>query len=258
MLFRSDYSKKFLQAVYNAGLPSNDPRIADRFLASLTLPVQTLIRVTVARVGRNKGNNNDEWTVDFITQVGRDILGDDASVYAEAASLIPGANKTVSMATRGEHSGEVTKKQFKKKFMNKVTKNYFCKNHGANGTHDTKDCFSSKKHERAEAGEKRCFRCKKPWVRGHTCDGKKKVLAVRQANNEGSAAGNKEASEEDLLDQATANVSTMMEGVSFDCKYQEKLKDKRGKMNLLTPILIENQKLMGLVDTGSEDRKSVV
>ena len=248
----SDYSKKFLQAVYNAGLPSNDPRIADRFLASLTLPVQTLIRVTVARVGRNKGNNNDEWTVDFITQVGRDILGDDASVYAEAASLIPGANKTVSMATRGEHSGEVTKKQFKKKFMNKVTKNYFCKNHGANGTHDTKDCFSSKKHERAEAGEKRCFRCKKPWVRGHTCDGKKKVLAVRQANNEGSAAGNKEASEEDLLDQATANVSTMMEGVSFDCKYQEKLKDKRGKMNLLTPILIENHKLMGLVDTGSD------
>lgn len=30
-----NYSRRFLQAVFNAGLPRNGPRIADRFLSSL-------------------------------------------------------------------------------------------------------------------------------------------------------------------------------------------------------------------------------
>lgn len=100
----SDYSKRFFGAVYNAGLPSNDPRIADRFLASLTLPVQTLIRVTVARVDRNKNTGVEGWTVEYDTQVGRDILSDDASVYAEATAQIPGANRVSQYASSGGNS----------------------------------------------------------------------------------------------------------------------------------------------------------
>ncbi|KAG0760680.1 hypothetical protein G6F22_019062 [Rhizopus arrhizus] len=88
----SDYSKKFLQAVFYAGLPKDDPRIADRFLASLTLPVQTIIRMTVTRV-EGKRSRPHNWTVEYLSQVGRDVLGDDNSLYAEATAMIPGANR---------------------------------------------------------------------------------------------------------------------------------------------------------------------
>ncbi|KAG1081419.1 hypothetical protein G6F39_013905 [Rhizopus arrhizus] len=135
-----DYSKKFLQAVYNAGLPSDDPRIADRFLASLTLSVQTLIRVTVARVGKNKADTNEKWTVEYITQVGRDILGDDNKLYAEATALIPGANKSDTGKSRYSENGSRgdgslsghRRHQFKRRSQNmtKVNKHYFCTHHG--------------------------------------------------------------------------------------------------------------------------------
>ncbi|KAG1492964.1 hypothetical protein G6F52_013295 [Rhizopus delemar] len=137
-----DYSKKFLQAVYNAGLPSDDPRIADRFLASLTLSVQTLIRVTVARVGKSKDDANERWTVEYITQVGRDILGDDNKLYAEATALIPGANKSDTVKSRYSENGSRgdgslsghRRHQFKRRShnMTKVNKNYFCTHHGKN------------------------------------------------------------------------------------------------------------------------------
>ncbi|OAD65442.1 hypothetical protein PHYBLDRAFT_184143, partial [Phycomyces blakesleeanus NRRL 1555(-)] len=83
-----DYSKKFLQAVYDAGLPKNDARVADRFLASLTRQVQTLLRLTMTRLDFN-GETKRDWTVEQLTQIGRDILGDDNRMYAEATQLIP-------------------------------------------------------------------------------------------------------------------------------------------------------------------------
>ncbi|EPB86417.1 hypothetical protein HMPREF1544_06779 [Mucor circinelloides 1006PhL] len=44
-----DYSCRFQQAVYNPGLQLDDPRTADRFMASLILPVQTAVRITLVR-----------------------------------------------------------------------------------------------------------------------------------------------------------------------------------------------------------------
>jgi hypothetical protein len=249
----SEYSKRFLQAVYNAGLPSNDPRIADRFLASLTLPVQTIIRVTVARVGRNKNANGENWTVEYITQVGRDILGDDASAYAVATSLIPNANDNSRMVNRSSVMSNGESKTFRKKpkFSHKVVKSYFCKHHGKNGTHDTGDCFSLKNQDKP-AG-KSCYTCKKPWVPGHKCasSNTKKVLAVSKNDQ---ASGKREENEGKLIDEATSEINSMMEGLTYDCKYTntEKEKEVNDMFNLLTPIIIENQKLMGRIDTGRD------
>lgn len=58
-------------------------------------------------VGRNKDDGNEGWTVDYITQVGRDILGDDASVYAETTSLIPGANRGSSNGSNGGNQRQI-------------------------------------------------------------------------------------------------------------------------------------------------------
>lgn len=240
----SDYSKKFLEAVYNAGLPSNDPRIADRFLASLTLPVRTLIRVTVARVGRNKSSSNEDWTIEYITQVGRDILGDDPFVYREATALIPGANRTPQAMNNGggNSTGNSHGRTFHKKhtFPNKVSKSYFCKHHGKNGTHNSKDCFSLKKQGKS-ASNNSCYKCKKPWIKGHRCGENKLVLAIARGKAEGSSE--KENNEENL-----------MEDLSYNCKYPntENKNESNEMFNLLIPIIIENQKLMGRTDTGSD------
>jgi hypothetical protein len=45
-------------------------------LASLTKPVQTLIRVAMNSVKAGSSGENAEYTVDQIAQIGRDILGD--------------------------------------------------------------------------------------------------------------------------------------------------------------------------------------
>ncbi|EIE87751.1 hypothetical protein RO3G_12462 [Rhizopus delemar RA 99-880] len=263
-----DYSKKFLQAVYNAGLPSDDPRIADRFLASLTLSVQMLMRVTVARVGKSKIDTNEKWTVEYITQVGRDILGDDNKLYAEATALIPGANKSDTVKSRYNENGSRgdgslsghRRHQFKRRSRNmtKVNKNYFCTHHGKNGTHDTVDCFTTKRVEKVNTNKK-CFKCGQPWSREHKCkNNDKKVFAVTSHKNDNNPDDDAVKDKTALLDQATSEVNTMMEGLSYDCKYQNKERTldkkeiKANAFNLLTPIIIENEKLMGLVDTGSD------
>ncbi|EIE92659.1 hypothetical protein RO3G_17370 [Rhizopus delemar RA 99-880] len=209
-----DYSKKFLQAVYNAGLPSDDPRIADRFLASLTLSVQTLIRVTVARVGKSKADTNEKWTVEYITQVGRDILGDDNKLYAEATALIPGANKSDTVKSRYNENGSRgdgslsghRRHQFKRRShnMTKVNKNYFCTHHGKNGTHDTVDCFTTKRVEKVNTNKK-CFKCGQPWSREHKCkNNDKKVFAVTSRKDDNDPDDDVVKDKTALLDQATS------------------------------------------------------
>jgi hypothetical protein len=78
-----DYSCRFQQAVYNAGLQLDDPRVADRFMASLILPVQTVVRITLVRE-----QGGGAWTVDRITQVARDVLGDKARNYVQTFDFI--------------------------------------------------------------------------------------------------------------------------------------------------------------------------
>ncbi|OAD81191.1 hypothetical protein PHYBLDRAFT_157086 [Phycomyces blakesleeanus NRRL 1555(-)] len=160
-----DYSKKFLRAVYNAGLPKDDARIADRFLASLTLSVQTLVRVTMARSGPN-GESKRDWTVEQITQIGRDILGDDNRLYAEATRLIPGSrgqpekNNEEHPRKKLHHSNKITKHE----------KTFFCSHHGKNPTHESSKCFTLINHKnKASSSNSRnpCRRCGENYYHGH-------------------------------------------------------------------------------------------
>ncbi|KAG1143413.1 hypothetical protein G6F37_003239 [Rhizopus arrhizus] len=143
---------KDVTEVNNQVIRYDDPHIADRFLASLTLSVQTLIRVTVARVGKNKADTNERWTVEYITQVGRDILGDDNKLYAEATALIPGANKSGTVKSRysenssrgdGSLSGH-RRHQFKRRSQNMTKVN--------------KHPGNEKVYERSELSSEQVFR----------------------------------------------------------------------------------------------------
>ncbi|KAG1038185.1 hypothetical protein G6F43_012731 [Rhizopus delemar] len=48
--------------------------------------------MTVTRV-EGKRSRPHNWTVEYLLQVGRDVLGDDNSLHAEATAMIPGANR---------------------------------------------------------------------------------------------------------------------------------------------------------------------
>ncbi|KAG1443499.1 hypothetical protein G6F56_010652 [Rhizopus delemar] len=205
----ADYSKRFLQSVYNASLSKDDARIADRFLASLTLPVQTLVRVTMARSGPT-GESKRDWTVEQITQIGRDILGDDNRLYAEATQLIPGA-RSHNEKNYGTHQ-EKKRRDYDHKPKDRVRKPetpYFCSHHGRNRTHESKDCFTlkNKKVNGVAKDLNPCRRCDEPYGPGHICKkGKVPVLAVTKDATE----------KESVLEQVDSNIDSQMEDIHFD------------------------------------------
>ncbi|KAL9549488.1 hypothetical protein PS6_006065 [Mucor atramentarius] len=167
-----DYSCRFQQAVYNAGLQLDDPRVAGRFMASLILPVQTAVRITLVRE-----QGTESWTVDRITQVARNVLGDDNRFYAHATSLLPGGVQDPSVyencrerrgyqgSSRGTSSGRSGQHGFKRSENNHgVSKKFHCEQHGPNDSHGSKDCqFLKFKRARAEG---KCVKCGKPYERG--------------------------------------------------------------------------------------------
>lgn len=183
-----DYSCRFQQAVYNAGLQLDEPRIADRFMASPILPVQTAVRITLVR-----GQEDAEsWTVDRITQVARDVLGDDNRFYAHATALLPGgvsesAERSVHDQERRGYqprgsslSGRRNHDKSKRPERGGVAKKYHCEQHGPKETHGSKDCqFLKFKKARAEG---KCVKCWKPFERGHDCGAARRPPGVGPSN----------------------------------------------------------------------------
>jgi hypothetical protein len=256
-----DYAKRFQTAMFDAGLPRECPRVADRFLASLTKPVQTLIRVAMNSVKAGSSGENAEYTVDQIAQIGRDILGDDHTSYNEAVSLLPGApvvERRKEKAPYYHHHKNAARRVQK---ASKVAKPFSCIHHGNNATHDTKDCFLAKR--RAErppsvkkANGKECWTCGvSPWRPGHRCGAAESsssstVLAVMPA------ASSSEKSIEQQVQEDLEMADSEIENQSYQCKYlnENKKSDKlkaNDAFNLCTPLIVESERLLGRVDTGS-------
>lgn len=265
-----DYSCRFQQAVYNAGLQLDDPRVADRFMASLILPVQTAVRITLVRE-----QGGEAWTVDRITQVARDVLGDDNRFYAHATSLLPGAVPAPNERVN-EFQGSSSKLPSWKRGGSKrggfgagagtnhgVSKRFHCEQHGNNDTHGTKDCaFLRFKKARAEG---KCVKCGEKFFRGHDC-GKKppgvgpsgtalnhEVFATSVASSSSSSSAKKDEEKEKSEEE-----DDLMEELSFQCKLAatNEKKIETNFFTLLTPLLICRDesvcKAIGKVDTGSQ------
>ncbi|KAL9538502.1 hypothetical protein MBANPS3_010881, partial [Mucor bainieri] len=152
----------------------DEPRIADRFMASLILPVQTAVRITLVR----EQEDEDSWTVDRITQVARDVLGVDNRFYAHATDMLPGGTAAevdqgrAERGYRGSGRGSSARDRrspdhrFKRPERGGVAKKYHCEQHGSNDTHGSKDCqFLKFKKARAEG---KCVKCCKPYDRSTT------------------------------------------------------------------------------------------
>ncbi|OAD73731.1 hypothetical protein PHYBLDRAFT_168165 [Phycomyces blakesleeanus NRRL 1555(-)] len=172
-----DYSKKFLQAVSDADLAKDDAHIADRFLTSLTVQVQTLLRFIINRLDLG-GELKRDWTVEQLTQIGRGILGDDNRLHAEATQPIPDKNvhteNIMEKRTDKKMASYSRKKVNHNSVQHRVSKperSFFCSHHGKNHTHESSECFTlvnRKPKVSISDSCNPCRRCGENYIRGHT------------------------------------------------------------------------------------------
>ena len=149
-----------------------------------------------------------------------------------------------------------------------------CIKHGVNHTHDSNHCYSlgkrgntnnflGKSNTPATAASKLCRYCNKAWSYNHTCreyyssdrykereELKNKILSVHIVDTK--------AVKEDAENDAE-KLKTMLDKLAYDCKSVDNnfeiLMTKTEGINpfkLITPIYVENVKLLGKVDTGSD------
>lgn len=217
------YTNRFLQIVHLAGIPKDDPRVADRFLASLTSPVQTLTRLAcINHLGRH-AEESHLWTVENIADLARDVLGDDASKYGISTSLLPGVDTGRATSSRSDSNARDERRMKGKGRQAETSKPYprtgasrkhFCKMHGSNDSHSTDSCYTLSKIDKGKAkagpstfGDNPCRFCRQPWKPGHKCQ-KPSVLAIASAKDD--RPKDKDEQDHDHEDMAID---------SFDCKY---------------------------------------
>ncbi|OAD77032.1 hypothetical protein PHYBLDRAFT_158055 [Phycomyces blakesleeanus NRRL 1555(-)] len=162
----------------------------------------------MARSGPN-GESKCDWTVEQITQIGRDIFGDDNRLYAEATRLIPGSrgqpekNNEEHPRKKLHHSNKITKHE----------KTFFCSHHGKNPTHESSKCFTLINHKnKASSSNSRnpCRHCGENYYHGHVCKSKNNepILMVSQ-----SPAKDKS---EQMLKTIQDRIDEDMEEISFE------------------------------------------
>ena len=221
--------------MYNAGIAKDDPRVADRFLASLTPPVQTLTRLGCMNYLGKQAEENNAWTVENIADVARDVLGDDPSKYNPATALLPvgsglsfvGSRRSVpggsSVADSATSAGTNERIRQRKRpdrplpYQKSNENKFYCKMHGSNSTHGTENCYTISKQK--QGGQVKtlgnvnnpCRSCGEPFRPGHNCT-RRNVLAL-------ASSSDKNERQEDKISDADDTIEKMVTDDCFDCKY---------------------------------------
>lgn len=132
-----DYSCRFQQAMYNAGLQLDDPRVADRFYA----------HATASLPGSGESAETDK-------------SAETDDVYPKRRGFEDFTREFANFC--GGHSS------FKCVESGGIFKKYHCEQHGPNDSQGTKKCQCFKFNKKAQTEEK-CINCWKQFERGHDC-----------------------------------------------------------------------------------------
>ncbi|KAG2191531.1 hypothetical protein INT47_003618 [Mucor saturninus] len=240
------YTTKFLRDIFEAGRKKTDPGMAEKYRTSLHVSIQTnLLKVMEARE-----KALDTFTIDEIAEIARSVYRHEQVGYSGMQL------KSTGESFKGKRKAPL------------VDGGFFCSKHGGSkATHNERDCHSVKKVKHGPnnvfLGQKNapfratgnqesrpsrpCKYCGKPWTFGHKCqefyDAKRnkaegsnhRVLAVR-AN---------------LEEVQAKRIEDAMEKDSLNCKYKE-LEQRNNPFKLITPIILNNRKLIAKIDTGSD------
>lgn len=243
----SDFENRFTRTVEESEYEISDRIMADLYF--LALPASWQPNVMTVVNARQK--ENVPWTADDIYRATLNVFGDKT----------PGHDNINKRKSNDTHDSL----RSPKKRTNSDAK-FYCKYHGDNNSHDESTCkFSSKSshsgssrtfdgppHQRNFLGSHNrpkpattsvpCSHCGKKWSHGHRCQeyldkfGDKKVLSVNRDRK-----GKKP-------DRGSFD---NFESESYECK-QTKNDAITPYNSLITPIILNNRKLKGKVDPGSE------
>lgn len=253
----SDFDNRFTRAIEESEYNVSDKIIADIYFIALPNPWQSNVMTVV----NAKQKDNEPWSAEDIYQAAINIFGD-------KTPSSEGHHHSNQSHNKRKHHGELqdSGRNQPRRRANSNAK-YYCKYHGDNNSHDESACKYAKNkkvdtaprhdanrqflgkqnHPKKNSGNP-CSWCKQPWSHGHRCE------AYLQQNPRSQNANNTVLAIS--VDRKEKNTVRSKEESFEDAFYECKLKEENNLFNpykkLITPLILNNRKLKGKLDTGSD------
>jgi len=226
-----EYSNRFFRTVGEAGYHRDDMTIGDVFLLSLPEPWQ--LNICTVLLSNTK---RQAWTAAEIHNAAVDLLGEKTPqsllLGKDSKRKFGSVEKSTSSTTGSSVSSSTTLPKARmlgdRNLPNKATKN-----------------------------PTPCRHCGRPWKHGHTCEEYR--MAKRQKATGGGDGINVLSVVSSTPDVKGENETGMMaqalqevyENEIYNCK-SKKTKENKNNMKLITPLLLNDRRIIGKVDPGSD------
>ncbi|KAG2195429.1 hypothetical protein INT46_008462 [Mucor plumbeus] len=261
-----EYTARFSKAASDANYSMDNTTVGDAFLTGFPEEWQAQIN-TVLHCNHT---DRDCWIIDEIYTAA-------INVYNSKPAPISFVNKSRTSPSASADSNQ--NKRFKST-VNKETTGFYCPNHGGTAAkHNEKDCYSNKGANASSPsgsvqkfikpnflGNKNvprkatsntfCKWCGVLWFFGHSCpeyeakkNGNVTVLSVQSSDNNIKKKSKKSKGKQ----TADGNEKLLRECLENDsyCEYKNK-QTKENNFQLITPLLLNNIRVLGKVDPGAD------
>ena len=266
-----EYTARFNKAATEAGYKADNLTIGDAFLMGFPLDWQTQINTLLHCTYTDR----EHWRVEEIYTAAINIF----NTQTCPLTFVGKSRNTAASTSASSNSTSNPAKRFKPNVENT---NFFCPNHGGTSArHNEKDChvfkrsssvptsassasmpsqsprtnfLGSKNVPHKATGNTFCTWCGKIWSFGHSCPeyhekntGRNvRVLTIRSSgSSKKKSKGKKKADDNEKIFREN------MEEDSY-CEYKNNTQTHKSDFKLITPLLLNNIRVLGKVDPGAD------
>ena len=263
-----DYTARFNKAASEAGYKADNLTIGDAFLMGFPLDWQTQINTLLHCTHIDR----EHWRVEEIYTAAINIF----NTQTCPLTFINKSRGPASTSSSTAVNASSPAKRFKATIEGS---NFFCPNHGgASARHNEKDCHVSKRSPASASsssssthpprtnflgsknvphkatGNTFCTWCGKIWVFGHSCPEyheKNTGRNVRVLTIRSSGSSKKKNKGKKRADDNEKVFHENMEEDSY-CEYKNDKQTNKNDFKLITPLLLNNIRVLGKVDPGAD------
>ncbi|KAK4510556.1 40S ribosomal protein mrp2, mitochondrial [Mucor velutinosus] len=263
-----EYYNRFARAMMEAGYSSEDTTLGDTFL--LGFPNEWQIQINAVLGVHFPGCSN--FTASQIVTCAMNVLNSQKCPVSFVNAKRHGGSRASSSSSGSSGFSSSAA-------ASSSAPRYYCSNHGGSqARHHEKDCrlnkggsSSRRVVEKANVPKKAsgntfCKWCGKTWFHGHSCPeyqamkGSFKVLSVRRENSGHRPYTTGSSSQKQKRHSRNGKGKQKDSGSSESDLFREAMEDKECKsstsnkntFNLITPLLLNNIRIIGKVDPGSD------
>ncbi|KAI8326290.1 hypothetical protein EDC96DRAFT_593364, partial [Choanephora cucurbitarum] len=236
-----EYGLRFGRAVSEAGYDRLEVLLGDVFLVGF--PEAWQVQINTVLVSTQVG---DVYTFPDIATAAQSVFGDK---IPGSLSFVGGTS--ASKWANPEEDGAVKRRRVGDSGAAGPS-GLFCGRHGgAKADHNSGDCRGrtlGKDKGKAPVRDANCRFCGNHWTREHRC--REYREAMNKSKNVMILAMKSQDTDTLKLRNEEALIKEALENDQYDCKYKQR---QHGNLyKLITPILLEDHRVMALVDTGSQ------